>query len=339
VNSHILVLNYNGRHLLEECLPSVTAAAREATGCAVSVVDNGSQDGSLPWLRANCRDVGIFNCPNLGLVSFNQVVRDLNEPVVFLLNNDIKLAPGFVAPILEPFRQRDCLLAAPLCFGFDERSYEGMLTRVRLRRGLVQASTRYPGHERAFRSPGWTACAGPVLAVDREKFLALGGYDPLYLPGRLEDLDLCYRGWLAGWKACYVPEAVAYHKGFGSFHAAYGTVGCDLLALRNTLLFMWKNIRDTRHLAGHLAMLPVRLLHSCATAAWTPAERRFLFCRALFAALLRLPAALRRRWFKTIANGNCAVYPVAHGRTGGQLRQAEREFFTRFAWDAAGGLR
>lgn len=337
MHSHILVLNYNGRDLLEQCLPSVVTAARETSGCTVSVVDNGSDDGSLAWVRAHWPDVGVFRCPNLGLVSFNQIVHRVAEPVLFLLNNDVKLTSGFVAPLLDVFRRSEkCFMAAPLCFGFDERSYEGMLTRVRLRRGLVQASTRYPGHEEEFRQPGWTACAGPVLAVDREKFLALGGYDPLYLPGRLEDLDLCYRGWLAGWEACYVPQAVAYHKGFGSFHAAYGPAGCDVLALRNTLLFMWKNIRDARHMGEHLAMLPIRLLHSCASAAWTPAERRFLFCRALVAALLRLPLALRRRWFECTADRTRSCSASDAPPTARSLRAAEREFFARFAWDAGG---
>ena len=52
---------------------------------------------------------------------------------------------------------------------------------------------RVPGHEALLDRPDLTAAAGPVLAVDRVKFLALGGYDPLYFPGRIEDLDLGFR--------------------------------------------------------------------------------------------------------------------------------------------------
>ena len=74
-----------------------------------------------------------------------------------------------------------------------------MRTRVRSRFGLVQGMCRVPGHERVFDRADLTASAGPVLAVDRRKFLALGGYDPVYFPGRIEDLDLGFRGWMAGW--------------------------------------------------------------------------------------------------------------------------------------------
>src|SRR5437763_3722245 len=139
-----------------------------------------------------------------------------------------------------------------------------MLTRVLARYGLVQGMCREPGHEEHVGRPGLTAASGPVLSVDRAKFLALGGYDPIFFPGRIEDLDLGFRGWMAGWRGYYVPESLAYHRGFGSFGPAFGRSGCDRLAARNTLIFAWKNLSG-RRLAGHLAWLPPRLLHAPAT--------------------------------------------------------------------------
>ena len=119
--------------------------------------------------------------------------------------------------------------------------------------------------------PGLTASAGAALAVDRRKFMALGGFDPLYLPGRLEDLDFAYRGYLSGYHARYVPASVVYHLGMASFAAAFGRAGCDHLALRNTLLFQWKNLRHPLHLGRQLLGLPLRLL---ADACRAPGLRR-----------------------------------------------------------------
>ena len=82
-----------------------------------------------------------------------------------------------------------------------------------------------PGARASRRSCGsadLTAAAGPVLAVDRRRFLELGGYDPIYFPGRIEDLDLGFRGWMAGYRGYYVPESVAYHRGFGTFESELG---------------------------------------------------------------------------------------------------------------------
>ena len=309
-STQILVLNYNGRGLLGECLPSVIeAAARSTVPCRVTVVDNGSTDGSLEALASDWPGVGVVREPNRGLASFNAVLERMDEPVVLLLNNDVKLAPDAVGPLLRAFdRHPDALFAAPSCWTFDGLEYEGMRTRVRTRYGLVQGLCRVPGHEEWVDRPDLTASAGPVLAVDRARFLALGGYDPIYFPGRIEDLDLGFRGWMAGWRGYYVPESVAYHKGFGSFGPAFGREGCDRLAIRNTLLFAWKNLSGPR-LAGHLAWLPARL-------AFALAARRAGFALGLLEALGRLRQVVASR------------RALAVGRAGRLARQ--EAFFERF---------
>lgn len=288
----ILVLNYNGRALLAECLPSVVeAAAKSATPCEVAVVDNGSTDGSLDELAREWPALTVYREPNRGLASFNTVLARLDNPVVLLLNNDVKLAPDAVDPLVAALRESpDALFAAPQCWTFDGLEYEGMRTRVRSRFGLVQGLCRVPGHEALVGMPGLTASAGPVLAVDRAKFLALGGYDPVFFPGRIEDLDLGFRGWIAGWPGVYVPASLAYHRGFGSFGPAFGRDGCERLALRNTLIFAWKNLSG-RRLLSHFAWLPARL-------AYALARGRTSFPASLISALRRLGPVLRarRRW-------------------------------------------
>jgi N-acetylglucosaminyl-diphospho-decaprenol L-rhamnosyltransferase len=310
--THILVLNYNGRALLGECLPSIVEAARRSPAeCAVSVVDNGSADGSLEWLAREWPALRVWREPNRGLASFNHVLASMDEPVVLLLNNDVKLEPDAVAPLVRAVNDHaDALFSAPLCWDFETRTYEGMRTRVRSRFGFVQGMCRVPGHRAALDRPDLTAAAGPILAVNRQRFLELGGYDPIYFPGRLEDLDLGFRGWMAGLKGYYVPESVAYHRGFGSFGPAFGAVGCDRLALRNTLLFSWKNLRGAR-LIEHLAWLPVRLAH--ALVFW-----RTDFLVALVEAVRRLEPVLRSR--------------SAQGA--GLRRRTSRQelFFQRFSW-------
>jgi len=306
--THILILNYNGRELLAECLPTVVAAAAGSPApCTVSVVDNGSTDGSPEWLAAEWPGVRVWREPNRGLASFNRVLPRLDEPVVLLLNNDVKLDAGAVGPLAAAVADNpDALFAAPLCWGFDGRTYEGMRTRVRSRFGMVQGMSRVPGHERLTATPDLTAAAGPVLAVCREKFLAVGGYDPVYFPGRIEDLDLGFRGWMAGWTGYYVPESVAYHRGFGAFGPAFGAAGCDRLAARNTLIFIWKNLSGGR-LAGHLAWLPLRVLHALALGRWA-------FVEALAGAIRRLGPVLAARRESAVGRGTWSARQEAYFR-------------------------
>ncbi|WP_233578964.1 glycosyltransferase [Tautonia sociabilis] len=308
----ILVLNHNGRDLLAECLPSVVRAAEAAPmPCAVVVVDNASTDDSIALVRDRWPSVLVEREPNRGLASFNRVLARRDEEIALLLNNDVKLAPGAVAPLVAALQaDPDALFSAPACWTFDGSTYEGMRTRVRIRYGLVQGLCRVPGFEAEVDRPGLTASAGPVLAVDRRKFLAIGGYDELFFPGRIEDLDLGFRGWMAGWRGLYVPESVAYHRGFASFGPAFGRSGCDLLAIRNTLLFSWKNLSG-RLLAGHLAWLAVRTVASVATG-------RTAFVRALGDALSRLGSVLDAR------------RSAAAGAVGRVDRQ--NAFFREFRW-------
>jgi GT2 family glycosyltransferase len=310
--THILVLNYNGRGWLEECLSSIReAAARSTVSCRVTIVDNGSTDGSCELVTGRWPDAGLICEENLGLASFNRVLARLDEPVVLLLNSDVKLDPNAIGPLLRPFEERDdVLFTAPQCWTFDGQTYEGMRTRVRTRFGLVQGMCRVPGHEQVVGFPDLTAAAGPVLAVDRRRFLAIGGYDPIYFPGRIEDLDLGFRGWMAGYRGYYVPESVAYHHGFGTFESELGLARSDRLARRNTLIFTWKNTAGSRLLA-HLLWLPIRLAAALV-------RGRFAAAAAILEAASRLDQILAAR--RALAVG------------GPDWIERQEAFYRRFRW-------
>jgi GT2 family glycosyltransferase len=185
-----------------------------------------------------------------------------------------------------------------------------MRTRVRSRFGLAQGMCRVPGFEEVIGREDLTAAAGPVLAIDRRRFLALGGYDPIYFPGRIEDLDLGFRSWMAGFRGYYVPESLAFHKGLGTFGPQLGQNRCDELASRNTLIFMWKNTGGGR-LLSHFCWLPIRLVGSVL-------RGRLSFVRGLFGALARLDQVLASR--RALAVGQ------------GSWLERQEAFFRRFHW-------
>ena len=323
---HLLILNYNGRDLLGECLPSILRAAEVSRhDCEVAVVDNGSTDGSLDFLAAEHPQVRVYRCPNRGLCSFNDVLAELPGRVAVLLNNDIKFderaLDPLVAPLLAPSVGRQaCFMTAPLCWRFDGKTYEGFRTAVGWRWGLVQATALFPGYERALHRASLTASAGAALAVDRRLFLALGGFDALYLPGRIEDLDFCFRGYQLGYQARYVPTAIAYHRGQTTFDRELGHDASRFLALRNTLLFQWKNLRSPRHLLRQAVGLPIRLANDLLCGAFRPRGSRFLFTRALASALWRVRAS----------GVSTAPTPAAKAIQPWQQRVREVNYFQQF---------
>ena len=315
----LIVLNYNGRDLLEECMPSVVEAAKMSRHeTEVVVIDNSSTDDSVDWLQERMPGVKLVPCSNRGLCSFNRVVAELDSDVVVLLNNDIKMHAESVDRMCDPLekdgREREIFMVAPKCLRFDDETYEGFRTAVWWKLGLVRATALFPGHEPAIDRPGFSASVGAVMAVDRQRFVELGGFDPLYLPGRLEDLDLAFRAFLQGYAIRYEPNALTWHRGMATFAKAFGEFGCDQLALRNTLLFQWKNLRTPGNLLRQFVGLPIRLVADWLRLPFQSRGERLPLTRAFLGALARLPQAV--------------------GRSGGwstARRRREREFFEQFS--------
>lgn len=125
-------------------------------------------------------------------------------------------------------------------------------------------------------------------AFRRSYFLELGGFDDLYLPGTVEDADLCFRAWRRGYVGYYCPESVVHHIGQASFKRAFGASGIRRMNRRNLYLFVWKNIRDPLLLAEHALCLGPRLVKDAVTG-------RSEFLGGFADAVRLLPLALGRR--------------------------------------------
>lgn len=265
-SASIFILNYNGERLLPECLPGILAAAgRSRRRVKVVVIDNHSTDNSAQVMQSDFPSTPFIRArANRFLSSFNEFVERDESDAVVLMNNDIKVEPDFLDPVLDVFETReDAFFTSSLCWDFDKVRYEGGLSTLHRRAGLWGTSSVLPARLRPEDGGFWlTASIGACLAIRRDRFLELGGYDDLYLPGILEDLDLCYRGWKKGWRGYFVPESVIYHKGQASFKPAFGASRIRRMAARNTYFFIWKNIDDLRLKISDLLWLPVRLLYA-----------------------------------------------------------------------------
>ncbi len=262
----ILILNYNGLSLLKDFLPSVIAAAAESRhDCKVTVLDNASHDGSVEFVRNGFPQVDVYESENKVLCSYNSALRHYTEDIAILLNNDIKPEKGFVDPLIEPF-----LNDASVFF----TASHGDCPVVRTRWGILSGELEGPEYAARIEKPGISFSAG-IGAFDREKFNLLDGYDELYLPGRYEDVDLCYRGWKKGWRGVYVPQSKKYHVGGASFEKAFTPRETQAMVFRNGILFMAKNITDPAMYAQFLFLTVIKTLASTLVSGFFDAVRRF----------------------------------------------------------------
>lgn len=286
----IAVLNYNGKALLEECLPSIIESAKNSRfPCGVTVIDNRSADGSVDFLKEFFPEVDIFIASaNKVYSSYNEFFRQSEDDLIAILNSDIKADPGFIDPLVVHFKKPDNIFfVSSRVYFFDKTTYQGDRSKPKIHFGIISSDTRYNGYERLIEQGGLTFSTGNGL-FDRKKFLELDGFDDIYLPGRYEDVDFCYRGWKSGYRAVYEPRSILYHKGYGSFGKEYRDNQISGLVFRNSLIFMCKNITSRLMLVKMFLWLIPRLIFYIVTF-------RFFFIRSFFQFLHKFSDVLKRR--------------------------------------------
>lgn len=287
----IVILNYNGASLLKECLPSIVEASQASHfSCVVTVLDNQSQDQSEHVIQSLFPMVEWVKSPkNMVYCSFNKYFKNISESYVIILNNDIKVDSKFIDPLVDCLNQDSlCFMAAAQSKHPETGVYEGSLSKMEMRHGLIWGTSLFPGYENKIDKRHLTMQAG-YGAFRREMILELGGFDEIYLPGTVEDTDLCFRAYRRGWKAFYCPESVVYHYGQASFKKVFGFSKIRRINRRNLYLFVWKNIRDPFLLVEHLFFIPLHILKYIFKGEWD-----FLF--GLIDATFCFPKALKRRF-------------------------------------------
>jgi GT2 family glycosyltransferase len=282
----LLVLNYNGIQHLQDCLSTALTAASELEApCPVVLVDNRSTDASVAFTRERFPSVEVIISPkNDFLFSLNDVVLGRHEDIVVVLNNDMRLARGFMAPLIAHFADPAVFAAAAGIRTWDDSTDTVGPRCARIRRCWFYKWYSVDHQQAAFTLE---ACAG-ASAYRRSMFVELGGFDPLFRPGYYEDLDLSYRAWAHGWKVIYEPASRVNHRISASMRARHGQLEQDRLFYRNHLLFTAKNVGGPAFLLGFLVLLPLRAVRPIIRGDLVPLVG---FMRALPA----LPRAIARR--------------------------------------------
>ena len=295
----IQILNWDGRHLMSECLPAVVDAVKRQSLLSghrheILVVDNGSTDGSVEYLRQQFPDVRVLPLDrNYGFsIGNNRGLQEVHSDVVVLLNNDMLVTADFLEPLLTPFEDSSVFAVSSQIFFPDpgKRREETGKTMGKFENGFVRfwhEETTPEDENRAMVPIFWAG--GGASAVDVRKLKTLGGFDTLYHPFYVEDADISWQAWKRGWKCMLAPRSHVVHKHRGTSRPKFGDDFVDCTIRRNQFLFIWKNITDTGLILQHLIGLP--RIHGSAILL---KGARFEV-RSYVAAIFRLPLALWRR--------------------------------------------
>ncbi len=208
----VIVPTLDGRSLLEGCLGGLQAQTLPADEVEWIVVDNGSADDSLAWLRgAHPRARGVALESNLGFAEANnRGAAQARGTYLALLNNDAVPAPDFLERLLARAAPSGVTAVAARLLDARGETVEFAGGDLNVFGFGSQRSSWHPRFEE--RAPGSElpfACGGAML-VRRSDFLDLGGFDADYF-AYYEDVDFGWRVNLAGGRIVYAPEAQARH--------------------------------------------------------------------------------------------------------------------------------
>lgn len=242
----ILILNWNGRDLVADCLRSL--AVQTFRDFEVLVLDNGSTDGSAEYLAKEHPGVRLLAMPeNIGFCGGNNAAyAESSGELILLLNNDAELEPEFLSE-MDAAASRDAsfgMFAANVRM-FDRRDVFDSTGLLVYPDGLCRSRGWLEHDTGQYEESDEVLCPNGCAAVYRRAMIEeVGLFDEAYF-AYLEDLDLGLRGQLRGWRCRYVPTAVAYHK--KSMTTGYHSALKAYLVERNRI---WNAVR----------LLPLRLL-------------------------------------------------------------------------------
>lgn len=286
------ILNYDGRHLLEVILPSLARQTQQAW--EIVVVDNGSRDDSVEWLRAKWPSVDVISLPeNVGVtVALNVCLQAGRGEYVALLNNDMELDPACLGELARALAEHtDAGVAAAKLIDFHDREmidgagdiYEWSGEANRRGQGLRDTG-QYEEPRAVFG-----ACGGAAL-YRRAALDAVGRFDEQFF-AIYEDVDWSFRAQLLGYSCRYVPSAVAYHMG----SATIGRGLSDFTLYHNWRNAIWVVVKNypLAALARHGHRFVNSQLHNLVWAFQTRRVR--VFARVWRDAMLGMPAILRKR--------------------------------------------
>jgi len=245
----VIILNWNGKALLEEFLPSVIAHT-PANQADIIVADNGSTDGSVAMLKEQFPAVRLMEFDkNYGFAEgYNKAISQINSTFTVLLNNDIEVTANWLdAPLKE--LEADNRLAGvqpKILAQKDKKKFEyagaagGWIDRYgypfcrgRVLHIVEQDYGQYDHSADVF----WAS--GACLFIRTDIFIKEGGFDNRFFAHQ-EEIDLCWRLRSRGYRLLCVPQSVVFHVGGGTLKVE--SPHKTFLNFRNNLLMVYKNL-------------------------------------------------------------------------------------------------
>ena len=243
----VVILNWNGKKLLEQFLPSVIAYSNRAE---IYVIDNASTDNSVLFLQKNYPEIKLIRLDkNYGYAGgYNKGLQHINADILALINSDLEVTPGWLQPVIQEFEQYDeTAIVQPKIKDYQNKNkfeYAGAAGGFidlfgypycdgRILSKVEEDQGQYNRRKEIF----WAS--GACFFIRKPVFDQLKGFDESFFAHQ-EEIDLCWRAHHKSYKTIYIPQSTVYHMGGASLQSQNPFK--TYLNFRNNLLMLLKNL-------------------------------------------------------------------------------------------------
>ncbi len=244
----VVILNWNGRPLLEQFLPDLVRFT-PMESADIYMVDNYSTDDSVAFVKANYPAVKLIENPENGGYArgYNEGLKSIKADAYCLINSDVQVTDGWLEPVIKIFQsQPKTAIIQPKILDYKRPTYfeyagaaGGFIDRFaypycrgRIFDTLEEDQGQYDDETDIF----WAS--GACFFIRSEVFWALGAFDEQYFAHQ-EEIDLCWRAYNAGYTARYTPHSTVFHVGGATLNHAHWRK--TFLNFRNSLFNIVKN--------------------------------------------------------------------------------------------------
>ncbi len=215
LNISVVIPNYNGVQLFPLTLPTLFVAL-EHSGLEyeVIIVDDCSTDGSERFIKDNFPQITILsNIHNSGFSkTINKGIFAAKNDLILLLNSDVKLNSDYLNNQLHYFQMPDTFGVMGKIIGWEDEEVQDAAKYPKFEGFKLKTSYNYIPDGSVDRNAYSMYLSGANALVNREKLVQLGGFNELYSPFYMEDVDLSIRAWRVGWKCYFEPLSICRHR-------------------------------------------------------------------------------------------------------------------------------
>jgi len=291
----VLVITYNGKRHLKECFDSLLNQTFGSFD--IYLVDNASSDGSSSLVREDFPIVKIIRHKrNFGFAKgYNLAVKNVSSKYVVFLNDDTKVDPRWLEELVKAISRDPKVLAAGSKIFFYNRP--DIIQHAGGKLTLIGAGIDIGFGDKDRPEYNEVKCVGMVcggsMIIRKDLFDDLGGFDDRYF-AYFEDVDVCWHGWIQGYKTLYVPSSIVYHK-FGGSWGSRHSYNRLYLGIKNRFANMIKNMSFKSLLFGVSLSLSLDSLKAISFLSKKQVKSVFSMMKAYFEVIHLFPEYLSVR--------------------------------------------